>query len=387
MDEQRIFEEQFIVPLLTKSVRGEELTSLEKQTVDIWVKKNPSNRAVYDQLKNNEQLAKDLVDFDSAQSTTEDSLKKLHEILKKRQSHYKRVVVWTSAAAVLLFFSLSLLLYRYYQSRNVIDETVKMVIADIDPGKDQATLSFADGKTVSLNGKELKTNNDGISYLGDKAISENTNQMATLSTPRKGQYKTTLPDGTKVWLNAESSLKYPTQFTGNERSVELKGEGYFEVAHNANKPFIVKSGDQQLKVLGTKFNINSYENEGAILTTLVSGSIELTNTQNTMPVKLKPGQQGKLLSLSSIFFVDNVDTEVFTAWTANEFQFQGTSIGEVLRQLERWYDVDVDYSNLPKRKVNGTISKEKKLSSVLYALEKITDLKFKVIGRRIEIKE
>lgn len=385
MDEQRIFEEQFIVPLLTKSVRGEELTSLEKQTVDIWVKKNPNNRAVYDQLKNNEHLAKDLVNFDSAQSTTEDSLKKLHGILKKRQSNYKRVVVWTSAAAVLLFFSLSLLLYRFYQSRNVVDETVKLAIADIDPGKDQATLSFADGKTVSLNGKELKTNNDGISYLGDKAISENTNQIATLSTPRKGQYKTTLPDGTKVWLNAESSLKFPTQFTAAERNVELNGEGYFEVAHNARKPFIVTSRGQRVKVLGTKFNVNSYENETAISTTLITGSVQLTNSPNKTTVLLKPGQQGKLPSQSSTFLVDNVDTDVFTAWTSNDFKFSGTPLKEVLKQLERWYDVDVDYKKVPNVKVHGTISREKKLSTVLYTLEQITDLQFKLTGRRIEV--
>ncbi|MDQ1805029.1 FecR domain-containing protein [Chryseobacterium sp. CKR4-1] len=306
--------------------------------------------------------------------------------MKKRQSNYKRVVIWTSAAAILLFFSLTLILYRYHQSRDLIDETVHVATADIDPGRDQATLSFADGKTLSLDGKELKTDRDGTFYLGDKAISENMNKMAILSTPRKGQYKTTLPDGTKVWLNAESSLKFPTQFTGNERQVELIGEGYFEVAHNKSKPFIVSSRGQKVKVLGTKFNINSYDNEPKIQTTLVSGSVELSNTQNETPVKLRPGQQGILYSLSSIFFVEDVDTESFTAWTESDFRFTATPLKEVLRQLERWYDVDVDFKNVPNIRVNGAISRQKKLSSVLYTLETITDLQFQVTNeRRLQI--
>ncbi|WP_333888364.1 FecR family protein [Sphingobacterium siyangense] len=385
MEDQRIFDQQVIVPLLTRYIRGEELTTLELKTIEIWVDRSEANRAVYLELCDNERLAKNLVDFDTAQSATEDSLIKLHGLLKKRQSHYKRVVIWTGAAAVLLFFSLTLLLYRYYQSRNATNEPVMVATADIDPGKDQATLSFADGKTLALDGKDLKTDKQGTSYLGGQAISENANQMATLSTPRKGQYKTTLPDGTQVWLNAESSLKFPTQFTGNERLVELEGEGYFEVSHNASKPFIVFSRGQRVKVLGTKFNISSYKNEAAILTTLVSGSVELTNSQNNTSVLLKPGQQGKLTSLSSNFLIDNVDTDVFTAWTSNDFHFDGTPLKEVFKQLERWYDIDVNYEKVPNVKVHGTISREKKLSTVLYTLGQITDLQFKLTGRRIEV--
>ncbi|MFC5873238.1 FecR family protein [Chryseobacterium arachidis] len=380
MEDQRIFEQQFIIPLLTSYVRGEELTSLELKTIEIWIDRSEANRAVYLELVDNEILAKNLVDFGKLNSTTEERLKKLHGRLEKSQSNYKRVVIWSSAAAVLLFFSLSLLLYRYYQSTNVTNETVEMVATDVDPGKDQATLTFGNGMTVALNGKDLTTDQSGTSFLGDKAISENTNQTATLSTPRKGQYKTTLPDGTKVWLNAESELKFPTQFTTDERLVELKGEGYFEVAHNANKPFIVISKGQRVKVLGTKFNINSYSNEETTKTTLISGSVELSNEKNTASIKLKPGQQGKLNQ--SKFTTEFVDTDIFTAWTTNEFQFEGAPLVEVLRQLERWYDVDVDYSNIPNVSVHGTISRQKKLSSVLYTLEKITDLKFQVTNER-----
>lgn len=380
MEEQRIFDEQFIIPLLTRYVRGEELTSLEEKTIEIWLDRSEANMDVYLELVDKEILAKNLVNLGAINATTEDRLKKLHGMLKKSQSHYKRVVMWMSAASVLLFFSLTFLLYKYYQSRNSIDETVKIATTDIDPGRDQATIKFSDGKTLTLDGKDLTTDQSGTSFLGNKAISENTNQMATLSTPRKGQYKTTLPDGTKVWLNAESELKFPTQFTRNERLVELKGEGYFEVAHNANKPFIVMSKGQRVKVLGTKFNINSYNNEENTRTTLVSGSVQLSNEKNTVSIKLKPGQQGKLEK--SGFTTQTVDTDVFTAWTTNEFQFEGAPLVEVLRQLERWYDIDVNYSNVPNISVHGNISRQKKLSSVLYTLESITDLKFQVTNER-----
>jgi len=385
MEEQRINEELKIVPLLTKMVRGEQLTVLEEKSVEIWLNKSSSNRAFFEQLKDKEHVAMELLHFDAADSTSLGELQKLHGLLKKRQSHYKRVIIWTSAAAVLLFFSLTILLYRYSQYRNFMDEAIKVTTADIDPGKDQATLSFEDGKSVELKGKPIKTDSNGTFYSDGTSVAENAVQYATLSTPRKGQYRMTLPDGTKVWLNAESSLKFPTQFAGNSREVELRGEGYFEVSHNATKPFIVNTRGQKLKVLGTKFNINSYENETAILTTLVSGSVELTNTQNKTQVKLKPGQQGILRSLSSNFSVDNVDTEVFTAWTSNDFHFDSTPLKEVFKQLERWYDIDVDYKKVPNVKVHGTISREKKLSTVLYTLGQITDLQFKLTGRRIEV--
>ncbi|MCL1666550.1 DUF4974 domain-containing protein [Elizabethkingia ursingii] len=216
--------------------------------------------------------------------------------------------------------------------------------------------------------------------------SPNKVQFATLSTPRRGQYKVTLSDGTKVWLNAESSLKYPAKFAGSERYVELQGEGYFEVANNIAKPFIVASNGQQVKVLGTKFNINSYANEPTIRTTLLSGQVELLSSRNKATVVLNPGQQAKLVRDG--FEVRSVETDAFIAWTANEFRFKGASLQDVFRQVERWYDVEVDYSNIPAIKVNGTISREKKLSSVLYALEKITDLQFNLSkGRRIQIKK
>ncbi|OPC69916.1 hypothetical protein BAZ12_08830 [Elizabethkingia miricola] len=386
MDEHKIFEELTIVPILTRFVRGEELTVLETKTIEIWIGASKSNREIFEQLKNEEQLAKDMVDFSSIESDNTEALQKLRTKLTKRNSRERIGMYWRTAVAVIFAFGMVAAIHYYFKSKDELQDNILITTADVSPGKDQATLTFQDGKTVDLKGKPIRTDVNGTFYTDGTSIAANTVQYATLSTPRKGQYKMTLADGTKIWLNAESSLKFPTQFTGNVRLVELIGEGYFEVAHDKSKPFFVSSRGQQVKVLGTKFNINAYENEPAILTTLVSGSVEVSTLRKDMPTKLSPGQQSQLNSLSPLFLVIDVDTEPFTAWTRNDFQFDGTPLKEVFKQLERWYDIDVDYSKMPNIKVHGTISRDKKLSTVIYALEQITNLQFDVKnGRRVVI--
>lgn len=386
MEEQRILEELKIVPLLTKMVRGEELTVLEEKMVEVWLNKSNSNKVFFEQLKEKEHVANELLNMEAAGSSTSEELAKLHSLLdKNRPTPLWRY--WLTAAAIIFVVSISVFIYRYFQSENIVQSsTVTGVISkDIDPGKEQATLTFDDGQVLDLEGKTVKSDANGIIYLDGKAVSPSTIQFATLATPRKGRYKAVLPDGTAVWLNAESNLKYPTKFTGSERLVKLEGEGYFEVSHNASMPFIVESEGQRVKVLGTKFNINSYANEEYTKTTLISGSVELRNLQNELLVRLKPGEQGRFV-LGSID-VKKVDPESFIGWTENEFQFKGAQLVEVLRQLERWYDIDVDYKNVPHKKVYASISRHKKLSSVLYALGEITDLHFKMTGRRLQIKK
>ncbi len=386
MEEQRILEELKIVPLLTKIVRGEDLTVLEEKTVDVWLSQSSSNRAFFEQLKDKEHVARELLKRDAVAATTSEELKKLHSLINKNRPAAMRRY-WLSAAAIIFAVSVSVFLYRYFQTSSPAQNhsvTANMV-QDIEPGKEQATLTFGDGQVIDLEGKTVKTDADGVTYINGEAISPSKSQYATLTTPRKGQYKAVLPDGTTVWLNAESKLKYPTQFSGAERLVQLEGEGYFEVTHNASKPFIVESQTQRVQVLGTKFNVNSYANEEFTTTTLISGSVELRSSKDKVLVRLKPGEQGQFAPGS--ISVSKVDTEPFIAWTANEFQFKGVALAEVLRQLERWYDIEVDYKNIPSTKVHATISRDKKLNSVLYALAEITELHFKMRGRRIEIEE
>lgn len=389
MKEEQLFDGFEITELLHKYITGQKLPYWDREFLEDWIEENESNRAVFQQLLDQHRLASDLVELKESGTTTNNELARFNKILDKP----KPTSIWfrlMTAAAILFTISISIWLYKFYQSDKILPTEVPTatLTGDILPGGDKATLTFEDGKVLSLSGdkKAIKVDEQGTSYVDGTSISENKVQFATLATPRKGQYKITLPDGTKVWLNAESSLRYPTKFTDKDRYVELQGEGYFEVAHDKAKPFIVASGGQQVKVLGTEFNINSYSNEPAVRTTLVNGRVELLNSRDKATVILVPGQQAKLVNDG--FAVNSVDTEPFTAWTSNEFQFKGAALQEVLRQIERWYDVDVDYNNIPNIKVNGTISREKKLSSVLYALEKITDLQINLSkGRRIEIQK
>ena len=207
-------------------------------------------------------------------------------------------------------------------------------------------------------------------------------RYARLTTARKGQYKLTLPDGTAVWLNAESSLRYPLTFTGKERVVELQGEAYFEVKHNAQKPFIVQTPNQRLKVLGTVFNVSDYPNEEQTVTTLVQGKVSLSSPLSQGEQVLHPDKQAVLNQRG--YQIADVDVRAFTAWKENEFRFKATPLPEVMRQLERWYDLDIDYAQVPKDiRIHALIRRDKKLSSVLYALEQTTNIKFRREGRRL----
>lgn len=294
-----------------------------------------------------------------------------------------RFAPYVAAAAIIVIIGSYLFFDKGKEQTALVAETME----DVDPGTNRATLLLEDGESIVLdeNRTGIQVGADGILYDDGTQIAENTQiQYVILSTPRKGQYQTVLPDGTSVWLNAESSLRYPTAFTGNERRVELTGEGYFEVAHNAEQPFIVEAGSQHLKVLGTEFNINAYQNEPTITTTLVDGSIALSSTTSKMVKTIKPAQQA-ILGADG-FQITEVDVEPYIAWKNGEFRFKATPLHDALRQIERWYDIEIDYINIPKDiKVHSSTKRDRKLSSVLFAVEKITGLKFQVKERSVQL--
>jgi len=190
----------------------------------------------------------------------------------------------------------------------------------------------------------------------------------TITTPRGGQYQVTLPDGTVVWLNAASSLKYPTAFTGKERIVELTGEGYFEVASNKDMPFKVQAADQTVEVLGTHFNINCYADEPAVKTTLLEGSVKVMHHGTHKSMTLKPGEQSTVSRNN--FSVAMADTENAVAWKNNLFYFSGSDIPSVMRQISRWYNVTVEFEGaIPDIRLWGKVYRNSNASKVLELLE------------------
>jgi len=200
--------------------------------------------------------------------------------------------------------------------------------------------------------------------------------MNTMRTPRGGNYRLTLPDGTQVWLNAASSITYPAAFTGKQRNVRISGEVYFEVVKNKELPFMVSvDGGADVEVLGTGFDVNAYTDEGSVKTTLLEGSVRVCK------VVLKPGQQAQV-SQQKVSVVNNVDIDKVMAWKNGLFNFQDVSLREVMRQLERWYDIEVVYrKNVPDIRFEGEISRNINLSDLLKVLAR-ADVKFSIEGGR-----
>lgn len=268
---------------------------------------------------------------------------------------------------------------------------------DVSPGKEGAILTFDDGSTVVLDsmgngvittkeGAEVKLSNGLLSYnasgAGGKGIAYN-----TMTTPKGRQFRLQLQDGTTVWLNAASSIRYPIVFTGKERKVEITGEAYFEVAKNARRPFHVSVDDRtDIEVLGTHFNINSYKNEATVNTTLLEGSVRIKNENEK--VVLKPGQQARVTGKSAqhIDVVSGVDMEKVMAWKNGVFNFQDATLRDVMRQLERWYDIEVVYEKgVPELEFVGKMGRDLTLSEVLRGLE-VSKVHFRLEeGRRLVV--
>ncbi|MDI3319450.1 FecR family protein [Pinibacter soli] len=293
------------------------------------------------------------------------------------------------AASVLFIVGLASYFIAHRPS-NVPPVVAKQVPpADIAPGGNKAILILSRGQQINLsnaqNGNVAKDANVVIAKTADGKVvyrpekNEKAKEVAynTLKTPRGGKYDLTLSDGTKVWLNAASSITYPLAFTGRNREVEITGEAYFEVVHNAAQPFRVRVAGQVIDDLGTHFNINAYSDEPVIKTTLLEGSVRVSNS--TGNVTLKPGQQAVTQSNQSIAINQDADMEEAIAWHHDLFKFNDASIETVMRQFARWYDVEVRYEgNIPQRSFSGKIYRN---TSAL----KVSDiLNYKQIHFRIE---
>lgn len=265
--------------------------------------------------------------------------------------------------------------------------------APILPGRNRAILTTADGKSIILdsmqNGQLARQGTTNIqklgglliykapaSFNGDTQITYN-----TLSTPRGGQYQVILSDGTRVWLNAASEIRYPTLFSGNVREVTLTGEAYFEVAKNKAKPFQVKAGAMKIAVLGTHFNVNAYEDEAETKTSLLEGSVQIS--QGNLSGLLKPGQQAVIQNKSNHIKTGNVDLTEVVAWKNGLFRFEGADIKTIMREIGRWYDVEIEYAGkVPNHRFVGKINRNVELSEVLRILE-LSNVKFLVAGKKI----
>ncbi len=316
-------------------------------------------------------------------------------IATEHQMSEKRIKWWhhplVAALAVALTVGIGFYLYQHDAQKAALE---KASIADIGPGGNRAILTLEGGSPVELDSSQVGVETQGgeVRYEGGALVTKATSgatesvPYATLATPKGGQYRITLPDGTKVYLNAASSLKYPTQFVGDSREVVLIGEAYFEVAQDKQKPFVVNTKGQQVRVLGTQFNVNAYPDEQEVTTTLVKGSVEIFNMHTNRSNVLKPGEQALLRENNMT--VAPVDVAYYTGWKEGRFTFNRTGLAVILRQIERWYDIEFDYHTpLADEPLWGTLSRDVMLSQLLEALELNTGYTFKREGRRVTVSQ
>ncbi|WP_367868011.1 FecR family protein [Pedobacter sp. WC2423] len=314
----------------------------------------------------------------------------------KTARSFSKYLYMAAAAA----FVIPMSLYLYQRNQTKFKPVNTQQIAKITPGGNKAVLTLANGSKIFLtdlkngevanqSGVVITKNRDSQLVYQRAATSPSTKKITynKIETPKGGQFQLILSDGTKVWLNAASSLRYPSAFGPGERKVELDGEAYFEVTKNVTKPFLVSSSKQVIEVLGTHFNVNAYTNEPVVSTTLLEGSIKVISPfANTYKI-IRPGQQSSIYKDDEPEIkVKNVDTDEAVAWKNGYFMFEKEELGSILRKVSRWYDVEIENprgEKLNKLLFSGTLSKYSDVSKVLRKLELTESIHFKIMGRRI----
>jgi transmembrane sensor len=317
----------------------------------------------------------------------EDIYQRIIETPRKRRALYRRPlkIAIGIAASVLLLAGAAYVWGLKMKKDPARPELAEDRTSTITPGSNKATLTLDDGSTVTLDSTGHQVIAKGIHQQNGQLVYNASNGAVhynKLSTPRGGQFQIVLPDGTKVWLNSASTLRYPTAFNGADRTVELDGQGYFEVAPNASQLFKVKVNNIDVRVLGTAFDVMAYADESTVNTTLVNGSVQVEEG-NTLE-KLTPGQQAEVNNQDQSITVRTADVKKVTAWKNGLFVFNNMALPAILREVARWYDVDIVYTVQPGADLyGGGISRSLQLADVLRLLEGNGHNHFKTEGRKI----
>lgn len=370
------------------------LTPEEQQELDIWKEADPSNQLVYDSLREGD-AQQSAIDFMNSLSvdaawnkvSTASGISQSGPVVMD-SARFRKYYAWAAAAAAVV-------LACFFVLKTKMDQPVQTVGSPVEifPGGTKATLTLADGKVIFLDGL---TNGD-IAAEGNvrvikmdgtlqyNASNDNTEiTYNTIQTPRGGKYQLVLADGTVVWLNAASSLRFPVVFRDNERQVELMGEAYFEVK-KGEKPFRVSlQNGSQIEVTGTAFNVNAYQDETLLKATLFEGKINFLMQDKTQA--LLPGQQARITNgQTGIKVLDGIDVDEEIAWKNDLFIFKGEDVKSIMREICRWYDIDVVYKGkLNLETFSGIVSRKSNLSQVLKIMEE-GGVRFAIEGRTIVV--
>lgn len=390
------FDHLFEISRLISGYLKNDLSVDEQLALDEWLSASPDNRERFVRLTAAGKLKDDYESFGQVNHQAAwGNIVRRSGYAAPRQRSFNRARI---GYAAVLFLTLCAGAY-FLVHKTPIDQTAfvktNLIKNDIPPGTNKAILTLANGQKLVLDdakdGPLTSQGNTAISKTASGRIVYNASQADThsatvayntISTPAAGKWEIILPDHSHVWLDAKSSIRFPTAFHGNQRRVEITGQAYFEVAYNKAQPFVVNSRGQVVEVLGTHFNINAYAEEPAIKTTLLEGSVKVNGK-----MVLKPGEQS--VNAGNVISVSPVDTENTTGWKNDDFVFNNQTFGEAMREIARWYDVEIIYDHVDTNHLlpGGWISRKNNISAVLKVIAATEGVHFKIEGRRITIEQ
>lgn len=377
------------------------LTTVETEELERWLAAQPpADRQFYESIQEWPALEKALLSMGRTDETAalQDVWARIAATAPQKTAIVRRMPWWRIAAAVVLLLAGIGMLWKRYSPRPLGSlPMAERYQGEAQPGGNRATLQLADGSIITLDSAAngtlarqqqavvTKTAAGTLQYEPVSAGEDATAAFNTITTPRGGQFQVVLPDGTRVWLNAASSLRYPTAFTGHERIVELSGEAYFEVAPRADKRFLVKAGGERptdITVLGTAFNVNAYPDQPNNITTLVNGKVSVAGSGGR--VVLQPSQQ--VLTADGMSpVVRSANLEATLAWKEGLFSLDGAGIEAIMQQISRWYDVEIVYQGKIEQQFVGKIPRNMKLSAVLKVLESTGWVHFSISGKTVTV--
>jgi ferric-dicitrate binding protein FerR (iron transport regulator) len=364
---------------IKKSLTDEEISEL-----DVWRQQREANEKLFQEYTNPDKVHQFLDEYGAAD--TETYLQKSKTRIQQIEQ-FSRRRTWRNLAAAVIGLSVTGSLI-FIMTRKTTDKADQSMAAKTEQHlPPSATLTINANAAIDIdatgfdslfaNGNRLIAKDRELSY----SISSNTNEEHLLSVPAKGFFRVVLPDGTKVWVNANSSLRYSTTFSKSERRVQLKGEAYFEVAHNKEKPFRVECAGGEIEALGTAFNVKAYESERSFTTTLTEGKVRIRS--GSQHVILQPGERVVMQENHLVKGVANTD-EVL-GWSKNEFVFDNSTLTDVMQELSLWYGVEVEYKTTTRPKFRFSISRDTSLSQILSLLEKTNEVHFQVNEKKITV--
>ncbi|HTH31271.1 MAG TPA: FecR domain-containing protein [Lacibacter sp.] len=391
-------EQQKQIQILDRYLAGT-ATETEQQHVEEWLESNATENNQWQQMDENERVLYLSSLQQKILSTINQSDVRVYKINTNIQ---RRRNIWRMVAAACIITVISSLVYLSFIRQESIEPFVAVASNDIKaPESNRAVITLANGKRIYLdstgtgtlvmqpNVHIIKNEQGEVVYQKSDDTQQSEVTYNSLFNPRGSKVITiALSDGTKVWLNSESSLRYPTAFTGHTREVEIIGEAYFEVAHDAAKPFFVKKRDVNVQVLGTHFNVNAYDDERAIKVTLLEGSVRVhqTTTDNKQSIVIKPGQQTIALN-GQLSTINGLDLDEVMAWKEGWFIYTNTDLSTIMRQMARWYDVELVYQDKIMDKYTVNISREVPISKLFQFIEMSGGVHFLMEGKKVIVKK